>query len=95
MLNAAVAGLGLAYMPDGTVQPHLAPRVVSGGSARSGAPSSGDQLHDPGRPQSSAAFALLVDALRLPGRLGLLMQLAAPHQPTGDIGRLERRAFGR
>ena len=66
MPNAALAGVGLAYVPDGMVQP-----------------------------QSSAAFALLVDALRLPGRLGLLMQLAAPHQPTGDIGRLERRAFGR
>ena len=23
------------------------------------------------------------------------MQLAAPHQPPGDVGRLQRRAFGR
>jgi DNA-binding transcriptional LysR family regulator len=42
ILNAAVAGLGLAYVPEGLVERYLAK----------------------GRRQSSAAFALLVEALR-------------------------------
>jgi DNA-binding transcriptional LysR family regulator len=64
MLNAAVAGLGLAYVPEGLAQPHL----VKGGLKRVledwCPPYSGYHLYYPSRRQSSAAFALVVDALR-------------------------------
>src|SRR4051794_25507391 len=63
MLNAALAGLGLAYVPEGLAQPHLAKarlkRVLEGWCL----PYSGYHLYYPSRRQS-AAFALLVDALR-------------------------------
>src|SRR5260221_2119640 len=64
MLNAALAGLGLAYVPEGLVQPHIAKgrlkRVVEARCL----PYPGYHLWYPSRRQSSAAFALLVDALR-------------------------------
>jgi DNA-binding transcriptional LysR family regulator len=64
MLNAALAGLGLAYVPEGLAQPHLAKgrlkRVLEGWCL----PYSGYHLWYPSRRQSSPAFALLVDALR-------------------------------
>jgi DNA-binding transcriptional LysR family regulator len=67
MLNAAVAGLGLAYVPEGLAQPHL----VKGGLKRVledwCPPYSGYHLYYPSRRQSSAAFALVVDALRYRG----------------------------
>src|SRR3954454_4769291 len=62
MLNAALAGLGLAYVPEDVAQPHLAKgrlkRVLEDWSP----PYSGYHLYYPSRRQSSAAFALLVDA---------------------------------
>lgn len=64
MLNAALAGMGLAYVPEGLAQPHLAndrlKRVLEDWCL----PYSGYHLFYPSRRQSSAAFALLVEALR-------------------------------
>lgn len=64
MLVAALAGLGLAYVPEGMAQPHIArgrlKRVLEDWCP----PYSGYHLWYPSRRQSSAAFALLVDALR-------------------------------
>jgi DNA-binding transcriptional LysR family regulator len=64
MVNAALAGLGLACVPEGMVEPHL----TNGDLRRSledWCPrSSGYHLYYPSRRHSSPAFALLVDALR-------------------------------
>ena len=66
-LNAALAGRGLAYVPDGLVQQHLAEgrlvRVLEDWCQ----PFQGYHLYYPSRRQSSAAFAVLVDALRYRG----------------------------
>ena len=64
MLNGALAGLGLAYIPEDLAQPHLAEgrlrRVLEDWCP----PLSGYHLYYPSRRQPSAAFTLLVDALR-------------------------------
>src|SRR5919106_3932026 len=64
MLNAALAGFGLAYVPEDLAQPHLAKghlrRVLEDWCP----PFSGFHLYYPSRRQHSAAFALVVDALR-------------------------------
>jgi DNA-binding transcriptional LysR family regulator len=64
ILNAALAGLGLAYLPEGLVHAHLArgrlKRVLEDWCL----PYPGYHLWYPSRRQSSAAFGLLVDALR-------------------------------
>lgn len=64
ILNAAVAGLGIAYVPEELAQPHLAKgelkRVLEDWCPYW----SGYHLYYPSRRQSSPAFALLVDALR-------------------------------
>ncbi|HUN25505.1 MAG TPA: LysR family transcriptional regulator [Steroidobacteraceae bacterium] len=63
-LNAALAGLGLAYLPEDEVQAHVAAgRLVR--TLTDWCPSfSGYHLYYPSRSQSSSAFALVVDALR-------------------------------
>ena len=67
MANMAVAGLGLAYLPEDVVQDHVAAgrlvRVLTDWSA----PASGYHLYYPSRRQATPAFALLVDALRYRG----------------------------
>jgi len=67
MLNAALAGLGLAYVPEGMAEPYLVrgrlKRVLEDWCL----PYPGYYLWYPSRRQSSAAFALLVDALRYRG----------------------------
>jgi DNA-binding transcriptional LysR family regulator len=67
MLNAALAGFGLAYVPEGLARPHLAKgrlmRVLEDWCL----PYSGYHLYYPSRHQPSAAFALFVDALRYRG----------------------------
>jgi DNA-binding transcriptional LysR family regulator len=67
MLNAALAGSGLAYVPESMVQAHLARgrlrRVLEDWCL----PYSGYHLFYPSRRQSSAAFVLVVDALRYRG----------------------------
>jgi DNA-binding transcriptional LysR family regulator len=64
MLNAALSGIGLAYVPDDLAQPHIAKgrlrRVLEDWCQ----PYSGYHLYYPSRRQSSAAFALVVEALR-------------------------------
>jgi DNA-binding transcriptional LysR family regulator len=64
MLNAALAGLGLAYVPEGLVQSYVdkgrLKRVLEDWCA----PYPGYHLYYPSRRQPSAAFKLLVDALR-------------------------------
>src|SRR6516164_4450084 len=67
MLNAAVAGLGLAYVPEGLVQAHMTKgrlRRVLGDWCP---PYSGYHLYYPSRRQPTPAFSLLVDALRYRG----------------------------
>ncbi len=68
MLNAALAGLGLAYVPQDLAQPYLdggdLTRVLEDWCP----PYSGYHLYYPSRRQSSPAFALLVDALRYHSR---------------------------
>ena len=67
MLSAALAGLGLAYVPEGLVQPHLAKGRLKRVLEDWCLPYSGYHLWYPSRRQPSAAFALLVDALRYRG----------------------------
>lgn len=67
MLNAALAGVGLAYVPEGLAQPHLAKRRLRRVLEDWCLPYSGYHLYYPSRRQPSAAFALLVDALRYRG----------------------------
>lgn len=63
-LNAALAGFGLAYLPEDQVRTHLADgrliRVLDDWCPRF----SGYHLYYPSRRQPTPAFALLVDALR-------------------------------
>ena len=63
-LNAALAGLGVAYVPEGMAQPHLTKRRLKRVLEGWCPPYSGYHLWYPSRRQSSAAFALLVEALR-------------------------------
>jgi DNA-binding transcriptional LysR family regulator len=67
MLNAALSGFGLTYVPEGLVQPHIAKgrlkRVLDDWCP----PFSGYHLWYPSRRQSSAVFALVVEALRYRG----------------------------
>lgn len=67
MLNAALAGFGLAYVPEGLAQPHIAKRRLRRVLEDWCPLFSGYHLYYPSRRQSSAAFALLVDALRYRG----------------------------
>ncbi|HEV8392487.1 MAG TPA: LysR family transcriptional regulator [Dongiaceae bacterium] len=64
ILNAAVAGFGLAYVPEDLAQPYLAngrlKRVLEDWCPVW----PGHHLYYPSRRQASPAFALLVDALR-------------------------------
>jgi len=66
-LEAALQGLGLAYMPEDLVQEHVAQgrliRVLTDWCE----PFSGYHLYYPSRRQSSPAFTLLREALRYPG----------------------------
>ena len=64
MVNAALAGFGLACVPEGMVEPHLAKgdlrRVLEDWCPSS----AGYHLYYASRRQTSPAFALVVDALR-------------------------------
>lgn len=64
ILDAAVAGFGLAYLPEDQVQPHLATGRLIRVLADWCPPFSGYHLYYPSRRQHTPAFALLVDALR-------------------------------
>jgi len=67
MLNAALAGFGLAYVPEDLAQPHLAKGRLKRVLEDWCLPYSGYHLYYPSRRQPSAAFALFVDALRYRG----------------------------
>lgn len=64
VLDAAVAGLGLAFVPEDIAQPYLAKGRLKRVLEEWCPPWSGYHLYYPHRRQSSPAFALLVDALR-------------------------------
>ena len=64
ILNAAVAGFGLAYLPEQQVRKHLESGELIRVLANWCPPFSGYHLYYPSRRQPSPAFALLVDALR-------------------------------
>lgn len=91
ILNAALAGNGLAYLTEQQVQKHLDSgelvRVLAGWCP----PYSGYHLYYPSRRQHSAAFALVVDALRYPASRGRVPLKAKPDRSTG---RDEVRAAG-
>jgi DNA-binding transcriptional LysR family regulator len=64
LLNAALAGCGLAYVPEGMVDAHLEEGRLRRVLADWCPPYSGYHLFYPSRRQSSAAFNLVVEALR-------------------------------
>jgi DNA-binding transcriptional LysR family regulator len=67
ILDAAVAGYGLAYLPEGWVAAHLADGRVVEVLADWCPPFSGYYPYYPNCRQHSSAFALLVDVLRYRG----------------------------
>jgi DNA-binding transcriptional LysR family regulator len=64
MFHAALAGFGLAYLPEGLVQPHINKGRLTRVLEDWCPPYPGYHLYYPSRRQPSAAFTLLVDALR-------------------------------
>jgi DNA-binding transcriptional LysR family regulator len=64
MLNAALGGFGLTYIPEGLAQAHVAKGRLKQVLVDWCPPFSGYHLWYPSRRQPSAAFALLVEALR-------------------------------
>jgi DNA-binding transcriptional LysR family regulator len=71
LLNAALAGCGLAYVPEGFAVADIAKGRLRRVLADWCPPYSGYHLFYPSRRQSSAAFALVVDTLRhRPGKDG-------------------------
>ncbi len=86
MVNAALDGFGLAYVPEDVAQPHLANgrlrRVLEDWCP----PYSGYHLYYPSRRQPTPAFSLLVDALRYrePRSLG-----------TGDSAKMQQQGNAR
>jgi DNA-binding transcriptional LysR family regulator len=66
-LDAALAGMGLAYMPEDMAQPYLGQRRLVRVLEDWCAPFPGYHLYYPSRRQSSAAFGVLIEALRFRG----------------------------
>jgi DNA-binding transcriptional LysR family regulator len=62
--DAALAGFGLAYIPEDLARPHLAKEQLVWVLEEWSPPWSGYHLYFPSRRQASPAFALIVDALR-------------------------------
>jgi DNA-binding transcriptional LysR family regulator len=67
MVKAALAGTGLAYLPEGAVQPFIRSGQLVPVLEDWSPPFSGYHLYCPSRRQVSPAFRLLVDALRYRG----------------------------
>lgn len=63
-VNAALAGLGVAYLPEDTVQGYIAEGRLIRVLADWCPPFPGYHLYYPSRRQNAAAFAVIVDALR-------------------------------
>ena len=68
IVDAALSGFGLAYVPADTVQPHIGKGLLKHVLAEWCPPWSGYHLYYPSRRQPSAAFTLLLEALRYPSR---------------------------
>jgi DNA-binding transcriptional LysR family regulator len=66
-VNAALAGLGLAYLPEDQVQAHLTEGRLVRVLADWCPAFSGYHLYYPSRRQTAPAFTVLVDALRYRG----------------------------
>ncbi|RUW63426.1 LysR family transcriptional regulator [Mesorhizobium sp. M7A.F.Ca.US.008.03.1.1] len=66
-MNAVLAGLGLAYLPEEQVTAHLADGRLVRVLADWCAPFPGYHLYYPSRRQATPAFSLMVDALRYRG----------------------------
>lgn len=64
-LDSALAGLGLAYLPEDVTTPHVAAGRLVHVLADWSAPMSGYHLYYPSRRQPTAAFSLLVETLGL------------------------------
>src|SRR5438876_237547 len=64
ILNAALAGLGLGYVPEDMAQPYVAEGRLKRVLEEWCEPYAGYHLYYPSRRQQSPAFALLVEALR-------------------------------
>jgi DNA-binding transcriptional LysR family regulator len=64
ILTAALAGFGIAFLPEDLMAPHIAKGKLKPVLQDWCAPFPGYHLYYPSRRQSSPAFALLVDALR-------------------------------
>lgn len=67
LLMAALTGFGLAYVPEGMVDAHIAKRRLKRVLADWCQPYSGYHLFYPSRRQTSAAFGLVAEALRYRG----------------------------
>src|SRR3954452_13382333 len=67
ILSTALAGSGLAYVPESMVQPYLAKGRLKRVLEDWCLPYSGYHLFYPSRREPSAAFALMIDALRYRG----------------------------
>jgi len=64
MLDAALDGFGIAYLPRGLAEPHLASGRLVEALADWLPPFSGYHLYYPSRRQTTPAFAIVLDALR-------------------------------
>lgn len=64
LLNGALAGIGLAYVPEGMVEGHIAKGRLRRALAEWCPPYSGYHLYYPSRKHPSAAFTAVVEALR-------------------------------
>jgi DNA-binding transcriptional LysR family regulator len=67
VLEAALEGFGLAYVPEDLAKPYLKSGRLMRVLGEWCPPSPGYHLYYPSRRQSSPAFALLVNALRYRG----------------------------
>jgi DNA-binding transcriptional LysR family regulator len=67
IFKASLAGLGLAYVPEGLVESHIAKGRLVHVLGNWCPPFAGYHLYYPTRRQASAAFSLIVDALRYTG----------------------------
>src|SRR6516164_9585814 len=92
MLNAALAGFGLAYVPEDVAQPHIAKRRLKRVLEDWCPPYSGYHLYYPSRRQSTPAFALLVEALRYRGPHSLgAGDLAQISLGAGDLAQIPQQ----
>jgi DNA-binding transcriptional LysR family regulator len=64
LLNAALDGYGIAYLPEELARPHLAKGRLKRALEDWCPPYAGYHLYYPSRRQPSAAFSLVVEALR-------------------------------